>query len=397
MSSARDDLEFAYKLIKRDKTQDALDLLRPIVAMEPENVHAWWLLAYAASEPREAREALIQVLRLDPTYVNAPKAREMLGQLNQQYPPEFDEIQRFPELQNEYSVVQPSSMPDPFTTGPADESDEEMPAFLAASPSDLDSGTEEPPDDLFDSVLFADNTDELFPEEDPFAGLEQDLMAVEATDAADAALASLTFDDDIFQGFEDTNPPEPDFPGDLFGEESQPAHQRQAKRGRGVTMLLMALVVVVIALVGVLAVYFLMGSDDDQGTPDPGALQVLTLDNPQIASAQSAVEAQLPNVAPGGEGRAVVAPSSLGNTFYLELCAAPSPALPQIVTAGMGLAAGQAPTLQEQVSAVGITVDACDAAGHDKLYRAVAPIDQALQYANGEITWDQFRAAWILA
>lgn len=409
MSSTRDDLEFAYKLIKRNKTQDALDLLRPIVALEPENIHAWWLLAYAATDPREAREALIQVLRLDPDYVNAPKAREMLTQLNQQYPPEFDELQRFPELSADYGVpsdtlpLEVSAAADAFLPDASHASEDDLPSFVAIpSPEpDLEEvqalEAMEAPNDLFDSVLFAENPDELFPEEDPFAGLEQDLLAVEDTDAADAALASLNFDEDLFPDLDAAPAPnlEPEFPDeDLFGVE-KPVRQRE--RGRGVSVLLLALVVIVIALVGVLAVYFVMSQDDEESTTDPGALQALTLDNPQVASAQSAVEAQLPNAAPGEQGRAVVATSSLGNTFFVELCSAPSPVLPQLVTTGMGLAAGQAPALQEQVSAVGITIDACGTSGHDKLYRAVAPLDQALRYANGEITWDEFRATWIIA
>lgn len=408
MSSTRDDLEFAYKLIKRNKTQDALDLLRPVVALEPENIHAWWLLAYAATDPREAREALIQVLRLDPTYVNAPKAREMLLQLNQQYPPEFDELRRFPELSTDYGIPS-DTLPvevSEIAVGafPQDiESENELPSFLTIpSPEpDLEEvqaiEAMEAPDDLFDSVLFTEDPDELFPEEDPFAGLEQDLLAAEDTNNADDALTSFNFDEDLFPDLDVSPTPDfqPEFPEeDLFGVDSSP---RQREGRRGVSIFLLALVVIVIALVGVLAVYFIMSQNDDEGASDPGALQALTLDNPQVADAQSSVEAQLPNAAPGEQGRAVVATSSLGNTFFVELCSLPSPMLPQLVTAGMGLAAGQAPTLQDQVSAVGITIDACSTAEHDKLYRAVAPMEQALRYANGEITWEEFRASWVVA
>ena len=76
--STHEELKRAYTLIKQEQIDEARAILRPIVLNEPENVDAWWLLANAAVEPAEARESLIQVLRLDPDYANAPKAREML-------------------------------------------------------------------------------------------------------------------------------------------------------------------------------------------------------------------------------------------------------------------------------------------------------------------------------
>ncbi len=100
--SSRKELERAFKLIKRDQTDEALSILRPIVVEEPDNVHAWWLLAYAETEPRTVREALVKVLSLDPDYANAPKAREMLEKLNDEFPPDANELADYPELANYY-------------------------------------------------------------------------------------------------------------------------------------------------------------------------------------------------------------------------------------------------------------------------------------------------------
>ena len=55
MSESRKELERAFKLIKRDETEEAQQIIRPILDREPENVDAWWLLAYAVTEPREVR------------------------------------------------------------------------------------------------------------------------------------------------------------------------------------------------------------------------------------------------------------------------------------------------------------------------------------------------------
>ena len=56
--STHEELQRAYTLIKEEQIDDALAILRPIVLNEPENVDAWWLLANAAIEPAEAREAI---------------------------------------------------------------------------------------------------------------------------------------------------------------------------------------------------------------------------------------------------------------------------------------------------------------------------------------------------
>lgn len=401
MSSIRDDLEFAYKLIKRNKTQDALDLLRPIVTVEPRNIHAWWLLAYAATEPREVREALLQVLRLDPNYPNAPKAREMLLQLNREFPPEHDELERFPELATPYGVasdtmpVEVGEAAAPVPSAPAVEDLTDYAAVPLPEPEQEDIppfDTTEDAGGLFDSVLFAESETESYPDEDPFATLEQDLRAAEDDRAADEALASLTFDDDIFAEPLSTVT-EPDFPDEEFvvAQTQPPASQR------GVNWLLLGLLVVVIALAGALAMYYVMSQDDNNTGDDPGALIALALDDERIASAQSAVEAQLPALGLVERGRGVVAPSSIGNTFYVELCSAPSPALPRLVDEGMALAATQAPALSSDISAVGVTVDHCLTDRHDVLYRAVVALEHAQRYARGEITWDEFRAHWLSA
>ncbi len=81
MTTTRELLKEAYRLIRRDQPELARDILRPILEDEPENAHAWWLLAYSVDDPHEVREALTKVLEIDPGYTNADKAREMLAAL----------------------------------------------------------------------------------------------------------------------------------------------------------------------------------------------------------------------------------------------------------------------------------------------------------------------------
>ncbi|MFN8376315.1 MAG: hypothetical protein U0694_26020, partial [Anaerolineae bacterium] len=69
-------LKQAYALIKAKQTEKAVPILLPIVAAEPDNVNAWWLLANAQAEPVKARAALEQVLRLKPDHEGAKKQLE---------------------------------------------------------------------------------------------------------------------------------------------------------------------------------------------------------------------------------------------------------------------------------------------------------------------------------
>lgn len=83
VDSIRDQLERAYQLIQKDQLDAAVSVLRPIVTVNPDHPDAWWLLANAVSEPDEAYEALINVLRLEPQH---EQARELLNNLIAEFP-----------------------------------------------------------------------------------------------------------------------------------------------------------------------------------------------------------------------------------------------------------------------------------------------------------------------
>jgi hypothetical protein len=70
----------AYELIEQDRLDEAQAVLKPIVANEKDNADAWWLYAHAVTDTDIAREAIRNVLRVDPKY---PEARELLGSLEQ--------------------------------------------------------------------------------------------------------------------------------------------------------------------------------------------------------------------------------------------------------------------------------------------------------------------------
>jgi len=383
--STHEELRRAYTLIKQEQIDEALAILRPIVLNEPENVDAWWLLANAAIEPAEARESLIQVLRLDPDYANAPKAREMLDRLNEQFPPVPDEIDRFPELR---PATEPALLEEelfPLDTG--DPFSEPFSEPVAATPAFSD----EPFDELFNpaSLDAIDLDEELFEmEEDPFAGMDEDPFALDEPEAPVVVErpqpSRVTFE-------------EPDEPLDI--EARAAAEERAARRaGRGGRILgvLIGLLLVAAVVAGLL--YFLLPGLQPVAE-DLAALTTASL-SPEQAAQVDAATTQLNTAALPGqpqETAVVVADGPLGRTLYAQACTRPSPMLPQLVESLMRVAADQAAGWQGDGApeAFGVNITRCGS--NDTLYRASAPVSDAPEYANlqpGDPRWSDLQDRW---
>ena len=75
----------AHSYIEAGNLEDAENLIRSLLEQDPDNTDAWWLLAHSVRDDRSAREALGQVLRLDP---NDQQARSLLAALDERFPSE---------------------------------------------------------------------------------------------------------------------------------------------------------------------------------------------------------------------------------------------------------------------------------------------------------------------
>jgi hypothetical protein len=73
----------AYELIEAGNPDEARAILESILDVEKNNADAWWIYAHAVDEPAAARDALENVLQLNPHY---PGANELLDTLREQYP-----------------------------------------------------------------------------------------------------------------------------------------------------------------------------------------------------------------------------------------------------------------------------------------------------------------------
>ena len=78
-------LALAHAYIEAGNLEDAENLIRSLLEQDPDNTDAWWLLAHSVRDPHFAREALDQVLRLDP---NDQQARSLLAALDERFPSE---------------------------------------------------------------------------------------------------------------------------------------------------------------------------------------------------------------------------------------------------------------------------------------------------------------------
>lgn len=81
----------AYELIESGKPEEARAILEPMLAQEKNNADAWWIYAHAVDDPVVAREALRNVLRLDPHY---PGAAQLEATLNEQFPESLAETEQ---------------------------------------------------------------------------------------------------------------------------------------------------------------------------------------------------------------------------------------------------------------------------------------------------------------
>jgi len=368
MSETQDKLKRAYNFIKHDQTDEAQAILRPILAQEPENVHAWWLLAHALTDPGEIREALTKVITLDPDYSNAPKARELLAQLDEHYP-----VSETPAGFEEVAVDEGIFRPGPV-------SEEEESAFW-----------EEP----FESAF-------LTPEETPsfaseqFPDLGEDIFVTEEEEGEPGAVFATTpqpaevGEADLRALFE--LQPE----AGTVDEASEAAREEKAarQRGRGGRLLRLSvgvLFILALAVVALVALVILGGGG--KAKADPGPLKILAAEPENIKNTLASARNELTAADLGPGGQVVVAESPLGQTLFVEFCAQPTPELPRLVAQGMDIVARQARAIQGTLPAVGVSVDLCAGDKRDNLYRAFASTEDAIRYVNGDLGQGEIGAA----
>lgn len=423
MSKSRKKLERAYKLIKRDKVDDALKVLRPIVEAEPENPDAWWIMAYALQEPEQIREALLQVLEFDHEDKHTQEAQALLQKLNSQYPPTTQELMRHPELST-YSSPFPGLSAEQHTSAL-----ETVDAFTV----DDDPFAAEISDDFFsaddssiEAQLFGDSDDPLFSSEPPAGDMgNDDLRALFEDDESQPVQSADVDSDDSDSSIFDTEALFPDeglaqnADADILTDEQIEARaiqsglrpedvdedirarieegQQVGERSRSLRRILIPLVAVLAVVVLIVVLIVVLGQDEAEADLDQ--LEPVASDASQVDTALAEAMDALQAAGLGTQPEALVAEGSLGSTLFVQFCTKPVPDLAQRAFQGMDIAARQASLVRDEVNAVGVSVNACAGATRDVLYRASVAVEDAESYVdgglgNGDVGRSNFQNLW---
>jgi|GEM_PF-2042620 hypothetical protein len=139
MSESHSDiLTRAYELVEAGQPDEARALLDRLLKEDPGNPDAWWIYAYSVDDPVLARQALNNVLRLNPNY---PEAAGLLANLDEQYP----------ELSAASAVmVPPPPLPESL---PAEEVSLEEPDFLPPAHASENIDDEIIPEPYLDTIV----------------------------------------------------------------------------------------------------------------------------------------------------------------------------------------------------------------------------------------------------
>ncbi len=384
VSDTHEQLREAYQLAQQDRIEEAQRILRPILDAEPNNVQAWWILAHAVETPTEARAALQKALELDPNFSQADKAREMLRQIDEQFPEAATTESPTPsaftdELGSLFDEVEETSAASAFTDDALDQYGIIDESFFSEE------------DDLaeFEAVLDTDDAFELDEELDTGTDFLAELSEFEEEEPPRAEDEQALRD--LF-----ATPPEsvPE-----LGDDALAAQEERAARKRGGTLRTLLGVALLAAVIAGAAVWAWLNFFSGTEAKDPGALTALETSSLQETSAISAAQQALDRAGLGQARQAFIAETSLGRTLFVEFCREPSPTLADDINRAMRIVLEQSPDVEGAVDAVGVSVNRCQAPQHDTLYRAVVSLQDALRYQNqvsaqDEIGWAEFQQYW---
>jgi tetratricopeptide (TPR) repeat protein len=351
-------LEQAYNLMQQEDLESATAILQPLLINEPQNPDVWWLWANVAENPEDARHALDKVLQYDPDHAAAQAMQERLNEL---YPPvveasadflAFGEEADFDDLYGDSTTqetVEPASIDLPEMPPQEDEDGE----FEIKSIRRLD----------FSAETDADDDDETAVD---FTGLFEE-------------------DDDMLPPFEDGDTEDSD-------EAAEPASRRPVLR-----YVLIALLLVVV----VVSVFVLFNLLNRPITPDPVAQAT---DVPQTAqdiepsenaatvleAAASAANAQADRL--GGEATVQLEERGGEPVLIIRVCRPAGADLSRAMAIAMETAARYSVSIEDEISAIG--ADLVNCARDDVLLRATTAVEDAVAFANDDLSLDAFRETW---
>ena len=387
-STTGDSLSKAYRLIEADELGAARAVLEPLVEAEPDNADAWWLYAHAVTDTFAARRALDQVVRLNPNY---PGAAELLNQLevvsrteSETEPLPVGEIETVdfePELvfDDEEPVVDTVVDEEPVIAPVASTTDE-VEHVEAAKPRSSRSWL--PFVALLAVVLIAavlllqgqgtgeGDTVAVVPSPAPEVGLAMvETEAATGDEEADVVVPEVETDEPVI----DTEPEEP-----TTEAAEEPTAETPVEE-----------------------------PTTEAAGEDVGDETVVEPIGDAVVDAASAPNTQVAMLPPGADFTPLVdaledyavsaddvaeAETDLGNTVVVTVCAPAGTSIRQSLPAVMDIIAARAAVVAANADAVGARIVNCET-DRSLTYIAV-PKDQAVEYAVGNLSIEEFQATW---
>ncbi len=382
--SPRTQLERAYRLIQQDHLDEAIALLNPFVAKNPDNADAWWLLANAVSEPSEARRALDNVLRINPGNM---QARDLLEKLEQEFP-NYAPVGSFTDDSGLDDMFGQKSN-DPFDT-------DRMPSFVNEGPKSSPRNFVDDPAAKAGRRSQATGSTRRSP-------LLPVLLALLLIVVIGGAIAFFVTRQPVLA---------PSSSPTSVAAVSSPAANSTAAVGATTEATSMATATATLLAttsamtnatapateaVSVMATESatLTGQATAEATETIAATAEATLSATEAVSLDDSIKAVTETFRAGGsaDAEARLDTSALGKTLFVRLCSKAGPDLAKAVNSARELLAAQGVPLKDQVQAIGVEIVNCTNASQS-LYKGVASIQDAVAFVDKTIDAKKFRASW---
>ncbi len=347
-------LSRAFELVENGDYEEARAILDPILDADKNNADAWWIYAHAATDPDEGREALENVLRINPTY---PGAAELIAIARERYEPPAE-----PEV--------PAVAPPP-PAAPPSLPEAEFPELELAEPASAAASTQETP-----AVQAQSSRSNLVP-----------LVAIAAVVVIVIILLILILPGG--GGAETPTPTEVASVVELTPAEMLPVTEEATSESAAplVTEMATEMATPEVLMTELVATEAPTRAPTITPTFTPEATEVVVAET-MDASALNTALATFPLAADG----VTQVETGLGQTMMANICAAPGREMRTLLPQVMNALAQDSPALDASVTAIGVHLVNCS----DKSDLLTVATDRASaeSYAAGSLSDSQFSALW---
>lgn len=343
-------LSRAFDLIEADQLSEARIILEPLLAQDVDNADAWWLYAHAVEDRDRARDALNNVLRIDPDYAGA------------------QELLRATEGQSGQGIA-PLPKPQRGDDAPIDidsllnDDDDEFPDFDDADDfafaKPTDTGKDQDDDELDDFDLYDDDDRERNP--------RQMLYRLLAILALVLVLLLVFIVINPFGGDDDDESEATNTPQAVAGVEETDEPNLETEE----------------------PVVFDTLEPTEAITEEPTADVQAQSTNNNFDALLDALSTNLDVV----DDSATMRSTSFGNTLFVSVCTALGDTLRGDLDQAMRTYADEIDAVTDDtVDAVGVTFVNCDT--DSTLNEIAVPRTAITEFANGNTEFEAYRATW---